>query len=176
METIDQKEAILNHQKKLYNFCLKLTKDRYKAEDLFQDTWVKALEKRDQYNEDFPYEPWLMSLCINLYRDFYRRNKLTGKLFQLFSRTEVMDATIASFRDPQSTAEEQVLEEEQNELLRKVLDCLDDKYRLPLILYYYNGYSYAQIAKVLSIKEGTVKSRIFTAKSKLKERMVSYER
>lgn len=172
---IDQNAYIARYQKKLYNFCLKLTKDRFRADDLFQDTWAKAIEKRDQYKESFSYEPWLMSICVNLYRDFYRRNRLTSKLFQMFTQTEVMETTLSSIRDPHRTIEEQVLQKEKNGQLKKALDDLDDKYRLPLIFYYYNEYTYVEIAEVLSIKEGTVKSRISTAKQKLKERMVSYE-
>lgn len=117
-----------------------------------------------------------MSLCINLYRDYYRRNRLTNKLFLVFGQTAVKDFSMESVRDPQSTCEEFVVSEGGNEELRKELARLDDKYRVPLILLYYNEYSYSQIAQVLGIKEGTVKSRISTAKARLKERMVSYER
>lgn len=172
---IDQEKNFQTHHKKLYNFCLKLTRDRFQADDLFQETWAKAIEKSDQFKENASYDRWLMGICINLYRDFYRRNRLTGKLFQIFVQTEAMEATITSVRDPKDTTEEIMIQAEQRVLLKKALDLLNDKYRLPLILFYYNDYSYCQIAEILDIKEGTVKSRIFSAKAKLKERMVSYE-
>ncbi len=175
MRTIEQEGYFKEHQKKLYNFCLKLTKDRFGAEDLFQDTWLKAIEKRDQYRDKDPYEPWLMAICINLYRDYYRHNRLTTKLFQVFVQNDLMDRTFECIKDTSKTTEELAMDIVEKGSLIKELNRLDDKYRLPLILCYYNGYSYSEIAKVLGIKEGTVKSRISTGKAKLKERMVSYE-
>lgn len=166
-------ELFQQHHKKLYNFCLKLTKNQNMADDLFQDTWAKAIEKKAYYNGTSPYEPWLMSLCVNIYKDQYRRSLLSGKIFQFFSQTEDLEVAISRVADPTKSAEEKVIEEVQHIALKKALQMLHDKYRLPLILYYYNAYSYAQIAQVLDIKEGTVKSRISMAKEKLKERMVS---
>lgn len=147
----------------LYRFCYHLTSNKQEADDLFQDTWVKAVEKIRQYDNSRAFNVWLFSIAMNNYRDKYRKAKRW-----LSKLTDVFGENIQS---EEPTAAEHVEGKEVKDLLVKCINELKDSYRIPLILYYYKEISYEDIAKILDIPLGTVKSRLNSAKKKLKEIM-----
>ena len=61
------------HGRRLFGLCLTLCAHRQDAEDLYQDTWLKALAAFDQYDPSRPFEPWLTRICVNTYRNTLRR-------------------------------------------------------------------------------------------------------
>ena len=70
---------IYEHKDQLYRLCLYLEKDKERADDLFQDTWVKVLEKLHTYDASRAFYPWLTQIAVNTYRDKLRRFKLELK-------------------------------------------------------------------------------------------------
>lgn len=160
---MEAKHLIYEHRNKLYTLCLYLERNTFYADELFQDTWVKAIEHMASYNRNEAFYPWLSQIAVNLYRDRLRRLKRELKLI-LWSNEEHTYITKDNL-----DLEANLLKNEQYKLLRHCLCKLDDKYKLPIVLVYQENLSYAEISRILDLKESTVKSRIYDGKQRLKK-------
>ncbi len=158
------------HQSQLYKLCFKLSRSKEDADDLFQDTWIKAIQSIKQYDLDSNFENYLYTICINIYRDRYNKEKRWLKIIKhKFSKEEkesILETTPAS-----QQVEDIVLVNEQRNLIERCLAKLNDKYRIPLILFYLKDQKISEIAVILDLPVGTIKSRLYTGKSKLKKLM-----
>lgn len=155
----------------LYKLCYHLTSNSADADDLFQESWYKAMRNIRNYDCEKPFIPWLYTICTNLYKDRYRAKKRWLSRIKEYFSNEEKDAEMESFSD-MSLLPDDVLEEAYTrESVKKCLCILDDIYRLPIILYYFKEIEYADIAAILGIPVGTVKSRLYAGKQKLKKLM-----
>ena len=152
---------IYAHKDRLYRLCMHLEKDTYRAEELFQDTWVKVVEKWQSYDPLQDFYPWLTQIAVNTYRDKLRRLKREIKRVMPLEEEKEMASTMPSM-------EEQLTSKEVVDVVREQIQLLPDKYKVPLILVVAEHYSYKQVAEVLGIQEKLVKSRIYEARQKLK--------
>ncbi|MGL4345224.1 MAG: RNA polymerase sigma factor [Cellulosilyticaceae bacterium] len=157
-------DLIYQHKDQLYRLCLYLERQTFYAEELFQETWVKALEKLDTYDADQAFYPWLSKIAVNLYRDRLRRVKREIRTILWAGESSGYDC-----EDHKVNLEKDIVRQEQNSQLRACIGKLEDKYKLPLVLVYQEGLSYKEISQVLDIKESTIKSRIYDGKQKLKK-------
>lgn len=153
---IDQ--YIQQYGKRLYGLCLSLCANRVEAEDLYQETWLRALRYLDHYDREKPFEPWLTRICVNTYRNLLRRAARSPLLH--FKTNEEKDAMLNAIPAP---------EREDHGPLYEAIDSLPEKYRLTVILYYFREMDVGATAQVLGIPEGTVKSRLSKARKLLKE-------
>lgn len=154
----------------LYNLCFRLTFNHYDADDLFQQTWIKATKNASRF-ENKAFKSWLFKICVNQYRDNYRQISRRKKLMKDdFATTSAKDYVMMVSGSGESV-EEQVEKKHIQALLISNIDKLPEKHKVPIILYYYQQMKYAEIASILKVPEGTVKSRINTAKKKLKSVM-----
>lgn len=158
------------HQKDLYNLCFRLTLSAPDAEDLFQATWVKALAAAGSLRHD-GFRPWLFRICVNQYRDLCRHGLRTGRIFREdFSSAEVKELLMEEAATGES-AESAFERLENRALLVSAVNGLAESHKIPLVLYYYQNLPYGDIARILGIPQGTVKSRLNTAKKILRERL-----
>lgn len=160
-------ELLINRYKDdLYRFCCHLSLERQDAEDLFQEVWVRILRKLEKYDPDRPFKAWLFQVAINLYRDRYRKwRKLRERL------TIAWTFEHSGFTEIRATAlltEEYLIQKEQFKYLEECLRSLPKRYLAPLILYYYEEFSYESIGEILDVPLGTVKSRLNQGKKLLK--------
>lgn len=154
----------------LYTFTLNLCKDKYEAEELFQDTWVKVFTNLEQYKEK-NFKNWIISICLNLYRDKYRKKKRwLNKVTDFFKDTTEKDNTLNNVKED-SSIDDVMVATENSQILKTCLNELNDDYRIPVILYYFEEKTYQEISEILNIPIGTVKSRLNSAKKKLKIEM-----
>ncbi|WP_339312946.1 RNA polymerase sigma factor [Paenibacillus sp. FSL M7-0896] len=158
---------IVRYRDDLYRFCRHLTLNRQDAEDLFQEVWVRVLRKLEKYDAERPFKPWLFQVAFNMYRDRYRKWKSVYALWTWLSS----DAELIHIRDPAPLAEEDLLRHEEHRHLEECLRSLPKRYLAPLILYYYEEFSYEGIAEVLGVPLGTVKSRLNHGKKLLHKLM-----
>lgn len=154
---------IARYRDDLYRFCRHLTLNRQDAEDLFQEVWVRVIRRLEKYNTERPFKPWLFQVAFNLYRDHYRKWKSVYALWNWLSS----DAELVQLRDPAPSAEEHMLQREEHRQLEACLRGLPARYLAPLVLYYYEEFSYEGIAEVLGVPVGTVKSRLNQGKKLL---------
>ena len=154
-------QALLDHYyAPLLRLAYSLTKDAATAEDIVQETLLVALDKIEQYEPGTDLKAWLSRIAIYCCRNTIRRRKLREKWYEIWSR-------VASLGSPPHTPEQYMADHELAGELWQAVDRLNDKHRLPLILYHVHGMSAPEIADALGIKEGTVYSRLDYAGSKL---------
>ena len=154
----------------LYNLCFRLTFNQHDADDLFQQTWIKAAKNASKF-ENKAFKSWLFKICVNQYKDNYRQIARRKKLVKDdFATTSIKDYLMTKASSSESV-EEQVERKHLQALLVSNIDKLPEKQKVPIILFYYQQMKYAEIASVLQVPEGTVKSRINTAKQTLKSVM-----
>jgi len=144
----------------LYAFAVKLTKNEEDANDLLQETAYKAFKYRKMYRPQTNIKAWLMTIMRNTFINEYRRRK---------RRQTINDKTENSyFIDSGGLTTEN--EGERNVLMNEIkekIESLEDLIRVPFMMHF-NGFKYEEIAEQLGIPLGTVKSRIFFARKRLK--------
>lgn len=155
---------VARYEGALYNLCFKLTSSRHEAEDLYQQTWLKALQKSKTFSPK-SFQNWLYTICLNVYRDAYRKNSRRTRL-----AGEPEDA-LGETPTPSGSAESEAMDSIVQAMLMKKIDGLPDKLKLPILLYYFEDLDYRQSARVLGTPVGTVKSRLNAAKKKLRLEM-----
>ncbi|MBD3334775.1 MAG: sigma-70 family RNA polymerase sigma factor [Candidatus Eisenbacteria bacterium] len=156
------------YQTSLYSLCLKLTRNRGDADDLFQDTWTAALRRLDSFSQERPLRAWLFAICINRYRDAYRRRRRRQSWLRSFGSAEEQDRLPASAAGHDSGPEQDLQRREEREAVKQAIGRLDDDLRLAVLLHYGQGMSMDEVGGVLEIPAGTVKSRLFTARKQMK--------
>jgi len=154
------------YERELYGFLFRFVGDRQTAEDLFQETFLHVWRKRNQYDPARAVRPWLFTIAANLARDWLRRESRRRTL-SLDNRVGGVDCEGASFADLLPADGETPLAslevKEQYQRVRQALDAMPEHLRSVLVLAYYQGLKYREIAEVLDIPVGTVKSRLHSA-------------
>lgn len=153
---IDQ--YIGKYGKRLYGLCLSLCANTYEADDLYQDTWLRVIQNISDYDSSREFEPWLTRICVNTFRNAFRRIARSPLL--AFRTNEEKDALLQSIPAPEKT---------DYSVLYEAIDRLPERLRLAVILFYFEDMDIAATAHTLGIPEGTVKSRLSKARKLLKE-------
>src|SRR3954467_8191031 len=150
---------IEQYQHRLFRYLVHLTSDRQLAEDLFQDTWLRVLERGKQFDGSHDFAPWLLRLARNLTIDHFRRHKLLS-LDELSDPDREMPLQVA---DQRPTAFDQLASAQDTEKVLACLGGLAAPFREVLVLRFQEEMSLNEIAEVVSIPLATVKSRLYRA-------------
>ena len=145
------------YKEKVFGLALGIMKEPAEADDVVQDTFIRAYEKLDQFDQEREFTPWLLTIAGNIARNKLRRKKFMNPL----KNPGWLESS--KTRDPAEKANQ----EKRNHLVRDSLAELDEKYRIPLVLRYYGELTYKEISKVTDLPAGTVKTRLNRAKTKL---------
>lgn len=169
--TIEElKQCITAYGTDLYSFCRYLTRDRNEADDLYQDTFLLALEQVERLDETENVKSFLLSSAINLWRNKVRkragRNRIAGEV-PLDSERQKEGGFYAA-EDRVQTPEEAYLAKEKGRKLWEEVRMLPEHYRIVVLLHYMQGFNLKEIGRILSIPTGTVKSRLYQAKKRLR--------
>jgi RNA polymerase sigma-70 factor (ECF subfamily) len=152
-------EIISRYKDAVFGLCLGFLRNRADAEDITHDAFIRAYVNLRRYNLDKRFSTWLFTIAANLCRNRlrYRRNHPVAEL----------PDQIRGGKDPASI----VARDDRHAEVREALTRLPYGYRAPLVLRFYNDLAYREIAEILSIPEGTVKTRIHRGKNMLRQRM-----
>jgi RNA polymerase sigma-70 factor, ECF subfamily len=153
---------IEKYQHRLLRYLISLTGQRELAEDFFQETWVRVLERGRQYDGRHAFSTWLFTIARNLVFDHLRRKRPLS-LDSLDDRNDFPDAP-ASFDIParaQPSAFDAAVQREQNEQISAGMQHIASEYRETLVLRFQEGMSLEEIANVTGAPLGTIKSRIY---------------
>lgn len=154
------------HEKLVYNAARKLTGNPEDAFDVAQEAFLRAWRHLSAFRGDSRFAVWLYRLTYNCAMDFLRKNRDANSL----SLTdEEGNERAMNLPDDAPLPEEQVLREEQREAVRAAIRALPPEKRRILELREFEGRSYTEIAALLHIEEGTVKSRLARARASLAE-------
>lgn len=161
MNRVDYVKTVERYSNNLYKIALSYCKNRYDAEDILQNVFIKLLQANEKFESDEHIKRWLIRVTVNCCKDFcasFWKKRITGI-------DEVRQGGIQEF----STSE-------QSELYEQVMK-LPPKYRVVIHLYYYEDYSVKEIAEILEIKETTVQTQLMRARKKLEVKLmeVQYE-
>lgn len=159
---MDITNYINTYGKDLTRLCLSLCKNRADAEDLYQTTWEKVLKNIRRYNKEKPFDKWLFTLCVNAHRDMVK-SPFRKKIFH-FDTAEDLDRTLNSVPDTTLPHDEFIS-------LRAAISKLTLEKRQVIALYYFKDYSTKEVAEILDLPEGTVKSRLSTARNEIRKEL-----
>ncbi|TVX99719.1 RNA polymerase sigma factor [Cohnella terricola] len=168
MEIEELSDLVKRHGKAIYSFCRVLAANRADADDLYQETFLKAVEKREQLDASRNPKGFLLSIAVGLRRNHRRK-------FAWRQRIAPMDELAAA--DDRfdlaggATPEETAISRELRDRIRDAADGLGDKLKIPLYLFYTADMSVDEIASALQIPVGTVKSRLHQARRTMKEKL-----
>lgn len=153
----------------IYSFCCHLTYSRQEADDLYQDTFLKAIELNE--NIDYTDNPksYLLSIALRIWKN--RKRKFTWRKRIADVRPIIEEADMQCSIPEESSLEQQILGKETQELVRQAVNRLPQRFRVIVLLFYMEELAVAQIAKLLKIPEGTVKSRLYQARKLLKKEL-----
>lgn len=153
---------------RVFGLCLRLLGRRPQAEDATQEVFVRAYRALDSYDPSQPFEPWVLGIagnhCVDLIRRRYREQGLFDE-----------EAADGAEPDGAPAALDLLIEAEQGEALRRALDALPDKFRVPLVLAYYNNWGYDRIAAELGITRNHVGVLLLRARRRLREALHGVE-
>jgi RNA polymerase sigma-70 factor (ECF subfamily) len=160
------------YERELYGYLRRYLGDGSLAEDVFQNTFVQLFLKSGQYEKGRPVRPWLYTIATHQAIDALRRNG-RHQAVSLERTEEAADTDLHSLLETLESRGPAPLEavsaKERRERVRASVDQLPDFLRQVLVLAYYQGLKYREIADILDIPVGTVKSRLHAALVKLQE-------
>lgn len=160
------REIINRYKDGLYAFLRKFLNQTDAIDDVFQETFLQLFNSRASFDTSRPLRPWLFTIAANKAKDALRKQKRTSAL-QIGT---IIDEDKMSFGDMLNTLTsdstlpyESLEKDETATAVRKIIADMPDNMRQILILAYFNRFSYKQMAEILSIPIGTIKSRLHTA-------------
>lgn len=154
---------VRSHEAGVFKLALSIVEDEAEASEITQETFLSALRSLSKYREQQTFKAWLYTIAVNHSRTHLRKRRARERL----------QATLAAiFRlevQKQASPEETVVLNEKETLLWNALGELDDKHRIIMILRYFHDMQVSEIAGILSIPEGTIHSRLHSAREKLRK-------
>ena len=154
---INFKDLVDNYNESIYRFCCRLTYSKEDAEDLFQDTFLKAFEQLIKVNASNNPKNFLFSTALYLWKS---RKRIYARRSRL-APTQPLNVEIVG----DTNMEDNIVAEEKNRIVRELVEALPEKFKIPIVLYYTAEMSLQDIALTLKIPIGTVKSRLFKARN-----------
>lgn len=159
-------ELVFRYQDRLLNFVGRIVIDQETAEELIQETFLRVFNQKHSYTPDFAVSTWMYTIALNLARSELRKRKLRRFLSLDFLKEE-SDIEIA---DKTSFTGESLAP-----ILQKAIDNLPEDYKTAFILCDIQRLPYQQIAEILRVPVGTVKSRINRARAMLRDKLKPYK-
>ncbi|MGN0437299.1 MAG: RNA polymerase sigma factor [Lachnospiraceae bacterium] len=162
-------QCIALYGKDIYSFCRHLTKDKEYADELYQDTFLEAIKKlKDIRYQDNP-KSYLLSIALRLWKNRIRKMAWRNRIAPRVSDEELTE-TLKVEEDSLS----RMMWDEEKKMLWKAIDKLPDSMRIPVLLYYMEELSVSQIGNLLSLPQGTIKSRLYHARKQLEKELEDY--
>lgn len=158
-------QLIMQYQVPLYNMALRMVGSREDAADITQEGFLRAWEKIRTLR-DAPFKSWIFQITVNLCYDHFRRGRRYGVMPDEEQGGKIVGLGIA-LPDPQERAEAN----ERAQVVRECIEALDHDMRTALVLRDINGMTYDEIAGILGVPLGTVKSRIARARAQVQEQL-----
>lgn len=158
----------------IYALLLRITEDVKEAEDLTQETFLRALKSIKKFRGDADLKTWLFRIAINQSKNRLRWWKRRKREKMVSMDAPINDSQMPlseTFSSDSKNPEENVLQKEQMTTLLKALQALPDIFREAVVLCDIEGLSYEEIANVLEINIGTVKSRIARGREELRKKL-----
>jgi RNA polymerase sigma-70 factor, ECF subfamily len=146
----------------VFRLALSVLGDPAEAQEVTQETFLSALRALPSYQEKKSFKAWLYTIALNHSRSHLRKRKVIERL------RSTLTAVFQIETEKQASPEETALQNEKELAIWRSLNQLDERHRLVVILRYFHELPVAEIAEILSISEGTIHSRLHSARDKLR--------
>lgn len=160
---------ILKYQKQLFSTVFNIVKDEDLTMDIVQEAFLKAYEGLPNLRNKDQFYPWIKRIAINESLMKIDRNK---RFVDMYNEDQDEDDYFFNSITDEKNPEKELLDEEIRRYVRKYVDSLPSKLRTVIILREVEDMSYEEIADILKIPIGTVRSRLFNARQIIKERLI----
>ena len=177
LESWDFETAAIPFLDSLYNMAYRLTRNAEDAQDLVQETYLKAYKYYDKFEKGTNLKAWLFRIMKNTFINNYRK-KQNQPPQSAFSDIEDSFESIVSedagpkIKDPEQVILDDVLDED----VQAALDSLREDYRMVILLVDLEGFSYKETAEILDVPVGTVMSRLYRGRRQLEKTLLEYAR
>lgn len=169
----DFNDEIIPHLDALYNFGLRLTSDPNDAEDLVQDTIVKAYRFFSSYEKGTNAKAWLFRILKNSYINNYRKKSKKPQEVD-YDEVATFYETIRAERTETSDLEDKMFRELIDDDISKALDDIPEDFRTVVLLCDVEDFTYEEIANMLDVPIGTIRSRLHRGRNLLKAQLLEY--
>ena len=153
---------VKKYEKMIYNLALTKLRNKENAQDIAQECFLRAYKMLRSYRTESAFSTWIYRICQNLIYDHYRKEK----------KLTTVEFPEAEIEDENGDPSDRLIRSEKIKKIREIIDSLPDDLREIIVLRDLNDISYADIAEMLDIEMGTVKSRLSRAREKLKEYII----
>ncbi|MDZ7772520.1 MAG: sigma-70 family RNA polymerase sigma factor [Balneolaceae bacterium] len=169
----DFEDEIIPHLDAMYNFALRLTSDPNDAEDLVQDTIVKAFRFFSSYEKGTNAKAWLFRILKNSYINNYRKKSKQPNQVD-YDEVSTFYETIRAERTDTSDLEDRMFRELIDDDISNALEELPEDFRTVVLLCDVEGFTYEEIANMLDVPIGTIRSRLHRGRNLLKAQLMEY--
>ena len=159
MTTIEFNQLVNKIESLLFGFAMRLTRNKENAKDLMQETLMRCYDKRNRFKMGTNFKSWATTVMYNSYINHYRKRKTRNKVIKPIEDFNYM----VENKSVEGNAYSRIMMKE----LRNIVGNLSKDYQVPFDMFV-QGFQYDEIAQKLELPMGTVKSRIFYARKKLK--------
>ncbi len=166
-------ELVLPHEKRLFSLAKRMTRNEQDAEDIVQDTLLKAIDKLETFRTESSFGTWLYSIALNAGRQYlvHRKRRATTPAEELLDNSSHHEDhhRLREWRDPHLVLEAN----EIRKFISEAVDELPAEYSVPFLLRYEEELSIKEIAGLLELSEAATKSRVLRARLFLREKLDS---
>jgi RNA polymerase sigma-70 factor (ECF subfamily) len=167
-------ELVNRYHKQAYNIAYRMTGNQADAEDLTQDTFVKAFRFFSSYKKDLPFENWIYRIMSNLHVDLLRRRP-KAHIRSLDEPVTHEDGVVAfEIADTSEGPESLAISSELDARMQIALNTLSPDFKMTVVLSDIEGLSYEEISEVMHCSIGTVRSRLHRGRKLLREKLRPY--
>ena len=166
MKNISFRDDVLPLKNELFRLALRITLNRFEAEDIVQDTLIKVWNRRSDWNDIDSIEAFSLTICRNLSLDRIKKKENNND-----SLEDVKGAEPLASSNPQ----DRMIQADRVGLIKQIVDLLPEKQRSCMQLRDFEGKSYKEIATILDITEEQVKVNIFRARQAVKQRYLKLD-
>lgn len=165
----DFERTALEQMPSLFSFAFKLTRSRDDANDLVSDTFLRALVRWEQFRPGTNMRAWLFTILYHLFVS--RKRRIDAREVELNTESENgVPFDVVGDADPEATYYDSFIDEE----IVEAIQALPEEYRTAVMLSDVHGWRYAEIAQLLGVPEGTIKSRLFRGRRILQRQLRDY--
>lgn len=168
------RELLGRYQRPVFSIIFRMIRDREQSEDLAQETFVRVFNHIDRYDPRFKFSSWIFKIATNLTIDWIRKKELNTVSID-GSRNAVtpdeIEATSITIASDDENPEELLEAKELGEEIEQAIGKLRPEYRAAILLRHVEGREYQEIAEILSLPLGTVKTYIHRGRNQLREHL-----
>ena len=163
-------QLILQYEKRIYNYCYRMTNSQEDAEDLAQEIFIKVYKNLKSFKGNSKFSTWIYRIAYNTCIDKYRKKEVATVSLTLNSDEEEKEIDLPS-NDP--LPEERIVSREEYDVVCECISELKPEYKNAVILRDIQNYTYDEIAEILNIHLGTVKSHISRGRASLRDALIA---